>query len=42
MKIKALIKRKKEARWREFYEELGEKNLWEVVRWARDPFRLGE
>ena len=31
-----------EACWRKFCEESGEKNPWEVVRWARDPVRLGE
>ena len=41
-KMKALVKRKKEECWRKFCEESGEKNPWEVVRWARDPFRLGE
>ena len=41
-KMKAMIRRKKEACWRKFCEESGDKNPWEVVRWARDPFRLGE
>ena len=41
-KMKALIRRKKEACWRKFCEESGDKNPWEVVRWARDPFRLGK
>ena len=41
-KIKAMIRGKKKACWRKFCEETGDKNPWEVVRWARDPFRLGE
>ena len=41
-KMKALIKRKKEACWRKFCEESGDKNPWEIVGWARDPFHLGE
>ena len=41
-KMKALIRRKREACWRKFCEESGDKNPWEVVRWARDPFRLWE
>ena len=27
---------------RKFFEESGNKNPWEVIRWAKDPFRLGE
>ena len=42
MKMKALVKKKKETCWQRFCEESGEKNPWEVVRWARDPFCLGE
>ena len=41
-KMKALIKRKKEAYWQKFCEKSGKKNPWEVVMWARDPFCLGE
>ena len=40
--MKALVKRKKEECWRKFCEDSGEKNPWEIVRWARDPFRPGE
>ena len=42
MRMKVLIRQKKEACWCKFCEEFGDKNPWEVVRWARDPFRLGE
>ena len=41
-KMKGLIRKKKEACWQRFREESGDRNPWEVVRWAKDPFRLGE
>ena len=41
-RMRALIRRKKGACWGQFCEESGDKTLWEMVRWARDPFRLGE
>ena len=35
-----MIKKKKEECWRNFVEEYGEKDAWEVARYAKDPFRL--
>src|SRR4029077_18306037 len=41
-RMRYLVKEKKEKCWRRFCEESGEKDPWEVVRWAKDPLRLKE
>src|SRR6266576_5844199 len=41
-KMGYLVKEKKEKCWRRFCEEHGEKDPWEVIRWAKDPLRIKE
>src|SRR6266576_4187650 len=40
--MKCMVKEKKDKCWRRFCEESGEKDLWEVIMWAKDPLRLKE
>ena len=39
-KLKHMIGEKKPKRWQKFCEEHGHRDPWEVVRWAKDPWRL--
>ena len=39
-KMKRMVAEKKEKCWRTLYEEHGHKDPWEIVRWAKDPWRL--
>ena len=39
-KLKKMIAEKKERCWRKYCEKNGRRDLWEVVRWAKDPWRL--
>ena len=39
-KMKRMVAEKKEKCWRTFCEEHGHKDPWEIVRWAKDPWRL--
>ena len=41
-RMKLMIRTKKEECWRRFCEEHGEANPWEIVRWAKDPWKLKE
>ena len=38
--MKRMVREKKDRCWRAFCEDLGLRNPWEVVRWARDPWRV--
>ena len=40
--MKAIMKKKKQDYWQCFCTKHGEENLWEVVRWAKDPLRVKE
>ena len=40
--MKRLVKEKKDRCWRDFCEESGLRDPWEVVRWERDPWRTSE
>ena len=37
--MKRMVKEKKDKRWRAFCEDSGLQSPWEVVRWARDPWK---
>ncbi|RPB27053.1 hypothetical protein L211DRAFT_846604 [Terfezia boudieri ATCC MYA-4762] len=39
-KLRALVRRKKKECWQKFCEENGEKDPWEVVKWAKDPWHI--
>ena len=39
-KLKRLVGEKKKKCWRTFCEEHGRKDPWEIVRWAKDPWRM--
>ena len=41
-KMKRLVKEKKDRSWRAFCEDSGLRDPWEIVRWARDPWRVSE
>ena len=41
-RLRNLIRDGKRKCWEEFCTESGEKSLWEVVRWAKDPWLLKE
>ena len=41
-KLRNLIQEGKRKCWEDFCTESGEKSPWEVVRWAKDPWRLKE
>ena len=41
-KMKRMVKEKKDKCWRALYEDSGLQSPWEVVRWARDPWRERE
>ena len=41
-KMERLVKDKKDRCWRAFCEESGLQSPWEVVRWARDPWRVSD
>ena len=41
-KMKRLVREKKNRCWRAFCEDLGLRDPWEVVRWARDPWRVSD
>ena len=41
-KMKRIVKQKKDKFWRAFCEYSGLQSLWEVVRWARNPWRERE
>ena len=36
-KMRMLVREKKKKYWQNFCEENGEKNPWEIVKWAKDP-----
>ena len=40
MKLKHMIGEKKQKCWQKFCEEQGHRNLWEIVTWLKDPWRL--
>ena len=40
--MKRLVKEKKDRCWRAFCEESELQSPWEVVRWARDPWRVSD
>lgn len=40
IKLKNMIGEKKQKGWQKFCEEHGHRDLWEMVRWAKDPWRL--
>jgi len=35
--MKPLVREKKKECWQKFCEEHGEKDPWEIVKWAKDP-----
>ena len=37
--MKHMISEKKQKCWQRFCEEHGHRDPWEVVRWAKDPWR---
>ena len=39
-KMRRLVKEKKMKYWQKFYKENGEKDPWEITKWAKDPWRL--
>ena len=39
-KMKKLVEEKREKCWRTFCEEHGQRDPWEIVRWAKEPWRL--
>ena len=39
-KLKKLIKKKKKECWKRFMEEYGEEDPWQIVEFAKDPWRL--
>ena len=41
-RMKRMVKEKKDRCWRAFCEDSGLQSPWEVVRWARDPWRERE
>ena len=41
-RMKAMVKEKKDRCWRAFCEDSGLQSPWEVVRWARDPWKEWE
>ena len=41
-KMKRLVREKKDKCWRAFCEDSGLRDPWEVVRWARDPWRVSD
>ena len=41
-RMKQMVREKKDKCWRSFCEDSGLQSLWEVVRWARDPWRERE
>ena len=41
-RLRSMIQAGKRKCWEDFCTESGEKSLWEVVRWAKDPCRLKE
>ena len=40
LKLNHMIGEKKQKCWQKFCEEQGHRDPWEVVRWAKDPWRL--
>jgi len=38
--MRMLVREKKKECWQAFCEENGEKDLWEIVKWAKDPWHL--
>jgi len=38
--MRALVREKKKECWQKFCEEHGEKDSWEIVKWAKDPSHL--
>ena len=40
--MKWMVKEKKEKCWRRFCEEHGERDPWEIVKWAKDPWKIKE
>jgi len=38
--MKVLVREKKKEYWQRFCEEYGEKDLWEIVKWIKDPWHL--
>ena len=41
-RMKRLVREKKNRCWRTFCKESGLQSPWEVVRWARDPWRIND
>ena len=41
-RMKRLVREKKDQCWRAFCEESGLQSPWEMVRWARDPWRVSD
>ena len=40
--MKWIVKEKKEKCWRRFCEEHAERDPWEIVKWAKDPWKIKE
>ena len=40
LKLENMIGEKKQKCWQKFCEEHGHRDPWEIVRWAKDPWRL--
>jgi len=38
--MRTLVREMKKECWQGFCEENGEKDLWEIVKWAKDPWHL--
>lgn len=41
-KMKTMVREKKKKYWKRFCKENSEKDLWEVVKWAKDLWRIRE
>ena len=41
-KMRAMVREEKKKCWKRFCKENGEKDPWNMVKWAKDPWRIRE